>query len=170
MKVLKFNEFINENLKLRKKLPDEPDKYNLTLYHATSIENWNLIKKNGLVPGFKDPLGQVWKGKYSGKGIYFHQELPIWELKNGNDIKQNKLYMIVLKVEISDNPIYFVPDEEVSTDLNYTPKAIKNKEAIVYLKKIKPKYIKSIIVPKINDAIDWVVKNHGNFDYQIIKV
>lgn len=49
---------------------DEPLDYRIHAWHATSIDNWNSIKKKGLIPGMSVPHGQTRLGDFSGKGKF----------------------------------------------------------------------------------------------------
>jgi hypothetical protein len=131
-KILKFQDFLFESKYpfLREPVKGEPLTYDLFAYHSTSLDNWKGIQAKGLIPGKSDPVGQTWDPKWKGKATYFHLMFPYHELENSYDLESGDPYALVLEVKLKLPPQYLVPDEEVSSDLNYTPNAIKNKEAI----------------------------------------
>lgn len=142
---------------LRERLPTEPEHYLLHGYHATSIENWDRIQKQGLIPGGSKPLGQDWSGTWSGKATYFHQTFPKHELDNSN---QSGLEVMVLEVMVPMAAAGdIVPDEDTSLDVNYTPIAMKNKEAVAYGLPIKPNRFTCIHLPDVPEAHRWA--NHN---------
>lgn len=142
---------------LRKPLPEEPERYLLHGYHATSIDNWSSIQQRGLVPGGSKPLGQSWSGKWSGKATYFHQTLPMHELENSN---QDGLNVLVLEVIVPDASAWdIVPDEDTSLDLKYVPKAMERKEPVAYGLPIKTNRFACIHLPDTPEAHAWARAN-----------
>jgi hypothetical protein len=131
-KILSFENFVNESKYpfLREPQKGEPVSYDLTAYHATILDNWKGIQNKGLIPGKSEPAGQSWDPKWKGKATYFHLMFPMHEIENSYNPETGEPFVLVLEVKLKLPPEYLVPDEEVSTDLNYTPRAIKNKEAI----------------------------------------
>lgn len=115
---------------LRQRLDSEPYSYNIVGFHATNLDYWKDIQKTGLIPGKAEAPGQDFDSKWKGKAIYFHLDFPIHELTNGYDEETGQPFLLVIEARIHLPAEYIVPDEDVSLDVNYTPKAIKNKEAI----------------------------------------
>lgn len=115
---------------LRTPLPTEADTYRVRAYHSTNLDYWPSIQRYGLIPGKADAPGQDWKAKWSGKATYLHLSFPEHEIDNGYEKDSGNPYLLVIEMEFSNHPQYFVPDEDVNQDVNYTPTAIANKEAI----------------------------------------
>ena len=127
-----FESFISEAKynPVRELEPGEPYTYDLTCYHATVLDFWPSIQRYGLIPGKENHPGQTWKTKYGGKAIYYHLSFPIHELLNSYDEQTGQPYNMVIEARFKMPGTYILPDEEISLDPAFTPKAIKNKDAI----------------------------------------
>ena len=102
----------------------EPLAYNIIGFHTTLTENWKSIRARGLIPGRSKPAGQDWAGAFSGKATYFHLALPLHELDSS--IFDDELILFCIETRLHAYAGYFVPDEDVSTDLATTPEVIKD--------------------------------------------
>jgi hypothetical protein len=116
--------------KLREPQPGEPAQYVTTGYHTTTPEVWKSIQRFGLTHRkAQAPPGQSWKGTYSGKGTYFHQELPKHEIRDSYDKDTGEPIMITVEAKLNHGAGYIVPDEEAG-DPKDTPQIMRDKGPI----------------------------------------
>ncbi len=169
------HEAISENLfegvkykPLRTPVDGEPSSYQVTGWHATSIDNWPSIRKIGLKPGKAEASGQTWDSKWKGKAIYYHLAFPEHEIDNCS--YQGELHSVVIEANLHGFSGYFVPDEDVSDDVGYTPTAIKNKEAIAYGYIVPRSDIVAVHLPDIEEAHEWADKNCKGFTVRFHQV
>ncbi len=155
------NKMLNESKypNLRSKLPSEPHSYKFNAFHATSLDYWPNIQRYGLIPGKQEAPGQDFDSYWKGKAIYFHLSFPMHELENSYDQETREPFTLVIEAEIYLPPEYIVPDEDVSTDVNYAPKAIENKESIAVGYITPPKQFKYIHMIDTIPAREWASKN-----------
>jgi hypothetical protein len=158
-----FGQFLQEAKykSLRKALPNEPQVYEIHGYHSTSVDNWKSILKTGLIPGKAKPAGQDWAGTWSGKATYCHLSLPDHELDSGYDEDSGEIFMLTIEFKTTVFAEYIVPDEEVNKDVDYTPKAIKNKEALAIGYQIPVKDFICVWLPSESEsnAAQWAEEN-----------
>jgi hypothetical protein len=154
---------------LRKPLESEPLTYNIVGYHATSPDYWKSIRRSGLIPGKNKAPGQSWDAKWKGKATYFHLDFPAHELDNGVT-PDGEFFVLVIEARMHGYPGYFVPDEDVNMDVNYTPKAIKNKEAIAYGYIVPPREFIAVHLPDVEEAHAWAKENCKGFTVKFHKV
>jgi hypothetical protein len=143
---------------IRKQLPGEPTSYHIHAWHATTTENWDGIKKKGLIPGAAKPAGQDWLGTWSGKGIYYHQTFPEHELDNSYDSETGEITNIIIEVNFKIFCGYVVPDEEFG-EINDIEQIMKDKLPIAVAWPVKPKEFVAIHVVNTPHARDWVKEN-----------
>lgn len=165
-RILTINEWkstqLNEASKypfLRIKLPSEPYSYKFNAFHATSLDYWANIQRYGLIPGKQEAPGQDFDSLWKGKAIYFHLSFPMHELENSYDESTGEPFMLLIEAEIHLPPEYIVPDEDVSMDVNYTPIAIKNKEAVAIGYITPTNRFKCIHMIDTVPAREWAAKN-----------
>ena len=141
---------------------DEPFEYKIHGFHTTLIDNWESIRRKGLIPGLRPPAGQTWKGDYSGKAIYLHQRLPLHEIDSSSfdDLEEP----ITLTIEVVFNIMsgYVVPDEEFGKPED-TQKIMKQKGPIAVAIRIKPNTIKALHLPDTEGARVWATENSKRF-------
>lgn len=154
---------------LRQPLDSEPLTYNITGWHSTSLDYWKSIRRYGLIPGKSDAPGQTWAPHWKNKATYFHLSFPGHELDNSFDPDSGEPYALVIETKLHGYPGYFVPDEEVSKDLDYTPKAIKNGEAIAYGYIVPPSEFQVIHLVGTEAARKWAVENCKGFTVKFHK-
>lgn len=157
-KLLKVLEVLSASNLLRKNLqPGEPSDYAIHAYHATPKENLKSILKSGLVPGKQAPAGQEWSGKWSGKGIYYHQTFPYHELDNAFDREDGELINVVIEVKFNTYSKYVVPDEEFG-DPEDTPDIMASKGPIAVGINPSPKAIIAVHLPDTEKAREWAAE------------
>jgi hypothetical protein len=161
--MMRFSEYLIEARykPLRKRLEDEPMMYEIHGYHTTLVDNLKSILRYGLIPGKAKPAGQTWAGKWSGKATYCHLQLPEHELDAGYDPDSGDVLVVTIEFKTRVHADYVVPDEEVSADLDYTEKAIKNKEAIAIGYQIPKSDFVTIWLPseEESNAHEWADEN-----------
>lgn len=148
---------------LRQPLASEPLSYRLTGYHATSTDNWLSIRRLGLVPGKADSVGQDWDPKWKGKATYFHLSLPLHEIDNLLDPTTGEPSGLVIEAVVSGHSGYFVPDEDVNDNVDYTPRAIKNQEAIAFGHKVPSAQFTRLHLADTLESRSWALKNCKGF-------
>ena len=127
-------------------------------FHATNPEYWASISRYGLIPGKGKQPGQSWEGAWRGKGTYFHLSFPEHELHNGV-APDGEFFVVVIETKLHGHAGFFVPDEDVSGDLDYTPEAIKNKESIAYGYIVPPTEFIRLHLPDVPEAREWAKQN-----------
>lgn len=147
---------------LRKPLESEPYVYSITGWHATSPDYWKSIRRYGLIPGKGDAPGQSWDAKWKGKATYFHLDFPAHELDNGVS-DEGEFFVLVIETRLRGHAGYFVPDEDVNADVDYTPEAIKNGEAIAYGYNVPPREFIALHLPDVDEAREWAKQNCKGF-------
>jgi len=118
------------------------------LYHITWAENWNTIKKEGLIPRKEPPMAQYWTPHF--KGTYFF--VKKWQADDNiqqmleMDEYLKKSDIAIIRAEIPDIPEWnkrMRPDEDWSKNpsdwINY-----RNEGTVVVLGIIPPRYLKRI--------------------------
>jgi hypothetical protein len=146
---------------LRKPVDGEPLMVEVHGYHTTLVDNFPSILRYGLIPGKNKPAGQTWAGTWSGKATYCHLMLPDHELDMGYDEETGEINILTIEFKLMVPSDMIVPDEEVSKDLDYTPKALKNKEAVAICYPITKKDFVRVWLPSEADsnAAEWAEKN-----------
>jgi len=118
------------------------------LYHVTWAENWDNIRKEGLIPRKSPPMGQYWKPHFNG--TYFFVKKWQAELNRDrimdNEPNLQKRDVAIIRAEIPDTPAWNArmrPDEDWSLTpadwVNY-----KNEGTVVVLGIIPPRYLKRV--------------------------
>lgn len=115
---------------LRTPVEGEPLTYDVVGYHSTNLDNWASISRYGLIPGKSAPSGQDWAGTWSGKAIYYHLSFPVHELDSSYDPDTGEPFSLVIETRIHNHAGYFVPDEDVSSDVDVTPDVIADKGSV----------------------------------------
>ena len=146
--------------------PEEPigGGYMRTGYHATPLDNYESITKFGLIPGKSSPGGQDWKGKYSGKGTYFHLAFPEHEIDNA--VMDDELINIIFEARFTVSPEEIVADEEFGDPID-TAQVMEDKMPVAIGIKVMPAEIEAIHLPDIEDARDWVEENNVRGDHKV---
>ena len=139
---------------IREPQPGEPGVYNLTGYHATTLDNWPGIRQKGLIPGGSKPAGQDWMGKYSGKAIYFHLQFPQHELDNGFNPETGEPFLVVIETSIRIPAGYVVPDEEAGGPED-TPEIVRSHGPIAVAMRFPPTEIKALHLQDTPAAREW---------------
>jgi hypothetical protein len=145
---------------LRKPLPSEPQTYRVPAFHATLLDNWASIRSKGLRIGVSGPSAQDWKGKWSGKAVYFHLQFPKHELSNS--VFDGQPTVLVIEVDLNIGAGYIVPDEDASLNPDDVPKIMKSKGTIAVGYPIPPNTIKAVHLPDLPAAHAWAKKNVGS--------
>ena len=118
------------------------------LYHITWAQNWENIKKEGLIPRKSPPMGQYWTPHFNGTYFFVYK----WQAEdNLEDCLRLDPYckrsdIAIIKATIPYTPEWnkrMRPDEDWSrnsTDwINY-----KNEGSVVVLGTILPRYLKRV--------------------------
>ncbi len=153
---------------LREPVTNETLSYNVTGWHATSVDNWASIKKSGLKPGMAEASGQPWDSKWKGKAVYYHLTFPSHEIDNCSF--NGELHSVIIEARLHGYAGYFVPDEDVSEDVNYTPEAIKNGEAVAYGYVVPRSDFVCIHLPDVPESHEWAEANCKGFNVRFHEV
>jgi hypothetical protein len=162
--------FILENLgALRLPLPSEPPEYRLRLYHATLVDNWDSICATGLQAGKAEASGQDFDSKWKGEALYYFLHFPGHELDNGYDTETGEPYLLVIEAEATIPAQNIVPDEDTSGDVDYTPKAIQNREPIAVTDVIPATNFVCIHMIDTEAARQWASENVDGIEVKFHK-
>lgn len=144
---------------LRQPGPDEPLTVKIHGYHTTLTDNWLSIRRTGLIPGRSKPSGQDWLGRWSGKGIYYHQRLPEHEIDSSFDTDTGEPTSLTIEVEFNIPPGYVVPDEDSGLSPDEALKALHGGDAIAVGYPVKPAYFTTVHLADTPAARQWAAEN-----------
>lgn len=152
------NELVEATKELRTPESDEPESYDLRLYHATILDNWESISDKGIIAGGSKPAGQDWLGEYSGKGTYYHLMFPAHELDNSFDPDSGEPWAMVIEVKKTVPAEAIVPDEEAGKPED-TVDIISQQGPVVVGVDAEPREIKAVHLVDTEAARSWAEEN-----------
>lgn len=150
---------------IREPAKGEPLDYRIHAWHSTSIDNWDGIKKKGLIPGAAPPSGQTWQGDFSGKAIYYHQMFPHHEVSESYDPDTGEPFILIIEVDFSIYSGLVVADEDMGSP-DDTYEVMKQKGAIAVGFPCKPNNFVALHLIDTPEARDWAKEHAKGFNVQ----